>query len=278
LFALFAAGFLVKVPVFPFHAWLRDTYMTAPTPVLLGIAGVMGKAGAYAMLRILLPLFPNPNLWWNWNDVIPVLAVIAIAWGAFMALTQRDLKALVAYSSLSHMGFIVLGIFTFNAQGQEGAVIQMVNHGLIVPALFLLIAWLQQRTGTRDRSAIAGLAPRMPIMAGIFMIVALAALGLPGLNSFVGEFMTLLGAWQLAPWLAITGCLGLILAPIYMLRVFQGAMYGPNVSLDPEVAHPDLRRTEIALILPLLALMFVLGLFPNLIGEAIAAVGQPMPW
>ena len=291
LFFLFAVAFVIKVPVFPFHGWLRDAYLAAPTPMLLLFAGVMGKTGAYAMLRILIPLFHNPTWLWNWNGVMPVLAVIGIIWGALLALAQTDMKALVAYSSLSHMGFIVLGIFSFNAQGQQGAVLQMVNHGLIVPALFLLVAWIQQRTGTRDRSALFGLAPRMPVLAGVFLVVTLAALGLPGLNSFVGEFMVLLGAWGFSPVLTAVACLGLVLAPVYMLRLFQGAMYTPPTGEDlphgheghAEVRAPaatDLRTSELALLAPLVALMFVIGLYPYLITRvmSLATLGIGLPW
>jgi len=196
LFFLFALAFAIKIPLFPFHGWLPDAYGAAPIPMLVTFAGVMGKTGAYAMLRILIPLLPHPTLWWDWNGVVPWLAVAGIVWGALMALAQRDMKLLIAYSSVSHMGFIVLGIFAFNQQGQQGAVLQMVNHGIIMAALFLLIGWIAARTGTYDRSAIKDLAPRMPVLAGVFMVVTLAALGLPMLNSFVGEFMTLLGAWR----------------------------------------------------------------------------------
>jgi NADH-quinone oxidoreductase subunit M len=290
LFFLFAVAFFVKIPVFPFHGWLRDAYLAAPTPMLLLFAGVMGKTGAYSMLRILIPLFHDPTWWWNWNGVVPVLAVLGIIWGALMALAQADVKALVAYSSLSHMGFIVLGIFSFNAQGQQGAVIQMVNHGLIIPALFLLVAWIQDRTGSRDRSALFGLAPRMPVLAGVFLVVTLAALGLPGLNSFVGEFMILLGAWAFSPGLTAVATIGLVLAPIYMLRLFQGAMYARP---GAELAHgheghdehappplPDLRGSQLALLAPLVALMFVIGLDPNLLTRLLTAatLGLALPW
>jgi NADH-quinone oxidoreductase subunit M len=294
LFFLFAVAFVIKVPVFPFHGWLRDAYLAAPTPMLVLFAGVMGKTGAYSMLRILIPLFHDPTLLWNWNWVMPVLAVAGIIWGALMALAQSDLKALVAYSSLSHMGFIVLGIFSFNAQGQQGAVVQMVNHGLIVPALFLIVAWIASRTGTRDRAALFGLAPRMPVLAGVFLVVTLAALGLPGLNSFVGEFMVLLGAWAFSPVLTATACIGLILAPIYMLRLFQGAMYAPASGEDlphghaghqeagPAARRPtaDLRVAELALLAPLVALMFILGLYPNVLTRLmnLATLGIGLPW
>lgn len=280
LFFLFAIAFAVKIPVFPFHSWLPDAYMAAPTPFLLLLAGVMGKTGAYGMLRILLPLNPHPVSWWDWNGVMPVLAVLGIAWGALLALAQRDMKALVAYSSISHMGFIVLGIFAFNAQGQQGALVQMLNHGIIVPALFLIVAAIYARTGSRDRAVLTGLAPAMPVLAGVFLVVTMAALGLPGLNSFVGEFMTLLGAWQFSPWLAVAGCIGLLLAPVYMLRLFQGAMYsearGAPDHPAEAVARRDIARRELALLAPLVALMFVLGLYPYLVVHLMPALGQGM--
>jgi NADH-quinone oxidoreductase subunit M len=236
----------------------------------------MGKTGAYGFLRIVLPLIPHPVYWWDWNAVLPALAVAGIIWGALMALAQTDVKTLVAYSSISHMGFIVLGIFTFNAIGQQGAVVQMVNHGLIVPALFLIVGWLGMRLGSYERARLAGLAGGMPLLAGVFLVVTLAALGLPGLNSFVGEFMILLGAWQLAPVYAVLACVGLILAPVYMLRLFQGAMYGDRPA-GAEDAR-DLAGGELALVAPLVALMFVIGLAPNLLVRAITALGQPQPW
>jgi NADH-quinone oxidoreductase subunit M len=271
LFFVFALAFAIKTPLFPFHAWLPDAYAAAPTPMLITFAGMMGKTGAYGFLRIAIPLFPDPTWLWDWRWVIPVLAVLGIVWGALMAIAQRDMKMVVAYSSVSHMGFIVLGIFSLNVQGQQGAILQMVNHGVIIPALFLIVAWIQDRTGTRDRSAIAGLAPRMPIMAGVFLLVTLAALGLPGLNSFVGEFMTLLGAWQLAPWLAVVGAIGLVLAPVYMLRLFQGAMYA-------EAPYPkrvdDIHAGQLTLLTPLVALMFALGLAPGVLTSLMTSVAQ----
>jgi NADH-quinone oxidoreductase subunit M len=271
LFFVFALAFAIKTPLFPFHSWLPDAYRAAPTPMLITFAGVMGKAGAYGFLRIAIPLFPHPVLWWDWRWVIPVLAVAAITWGALMALAQRDMKMLVAYSSVSHMGFIVLGIFALNVQGQQGAVLQMVNHGLIVPALFLLVAWIADRAGTRDRSTLAGLAPRMPVMAGVSIVVVLAALGLPGLNSFAGEFMTLLGAWQRAPVLAILGAVGLVLAPVYMLRFFQGTFQGEPIDKRP--MH-DIHTGQLVLLSPLVLLMFVLGIYPYLLTQLMSALGQ----
>jgi NADH-quinone oxidoreductase subunit M len=218
-----------------------------------------------------VPLFPQPSDWWDWRWVIPVLAVVAIIWGALMALVQNDMKLLVSYSSISHMGFIVLGIFAFNIQGQQGAVLQMVNHGIIIAALFLIVAWIADLTGTRDRRAVAGLALRMPVMAGVFAVVAFAALGLPGLNSFVGEFMTLLGAWQRAPLLAVFGAIGLVLTPVYILRLFQGVMQG---SPEGPVPRSDIYAGQLTLLAPLIALMFALGLAPGVLTSLMNSLGQ----
>jgi NADH-quinone oxidoreductase subunit M len=271
LFFVFAVAFAIKTPLFPFHGWLPDAYAAAPTPMLVTFAGVMGKAGAYGFLRIAIPLFPQPVDWWDWRWVMPVLAVAAIIWGALMALVQRDMKMLVSYSSISHMGFIVLGIFALNVQGQQGAIIQMVNHGVIIAALFLIVGWIGDVAGTRDRSAMAGLARRMPVMAGVFAVVTFAALGLPGLNSFVGEFMTLLGAWQRAPALAIVAAIGLVLAPVYMLRLFQGVMQG-----EPEgpIPRSDIFAGQLTVLAPLIALMFAIGLYPNVLTGLMTSLGQ----
>jgi NADH-quinone oxidoreductase subunit M len=271
LFFVFALAFAIKTPLFPFHSWLPDAYLAAPTPLLVTFAGVMGKAGAYGFLRIVVPLFPEPVSWWDWRWVIPVLAVAAIVWGALMAIAQRDMKLLVAYSSVSHMGFIVLGIFSYNVQGEQGAVLQMVNHGIIISALFLIVAWIAERAGTRDRSAMAGLAARMPVMAGVFIVVTLAALGLPGLNSFVGEFMTLLGAWQRAPMLAVFGAIGLVLAPVYMLRLFQGTMQGAPAGPEP---RSDIYAGQLLLLAPLVLIMFAIGLYPYVLTNLMTSLGQ----
>src|SRR6267143_1235035 len=232
LFFVFALAFAIKTPLFPFHSWLPDAYMAAPTPMLVLFAGVMGKAGAYGFLRIAVPLFPDPVGWWDWRWVVPALAVAAIIWGA---------------------------------------VLQMVNHGIIIPALFLFVAWIADRTGTRDRSVLAGLAPRMPVLAGVFLIAVLAALGLPGLNSFVGEFMTLLGAWERAPVLAAIGAIGLVLAPVYLLRMFQGAMYGEPAGPRPS---GDIHAGQLALVAPLIILMFAICLYPYALTQLMASVAQ----
>jgi NADH-quinone oxidoreductase subunit M len=273
LFGVFALAFGIKTPLFPLHGWLPDAYAAAPTPMLVTFAGMMGKTGAYGFLRIAIPLFPSPQIdGVDWRWVIPVLAVGGIVWGALMAIAQRDMKRLVAYSSVSHMGFIILGIFALNVQGQQGALLQMVNHGIIVPALFLLVGWIYERTGTWDRSGVMGLAARMPIFAGVMTVVVLAGLGLPGLNSFVGEFMTLLGAWERAPALAIAGAVGLVLAPIYMLRFFQGAMYAEKPYADP---IDDIHAGQLTLLTPLVVLMFALGLAPGVLTALMTSIAQP---
>ena len=272
LFGLFAIAFAIKTPLFPFHSWVPDAYAAAPVPMLITFAGMMGKTGAYGFLRVAIPLFPDPTGLWDWRWVVPVLAVGGILWGALMAIAQKDMKMVVAYSSISHMGFIVLGIFALNVQGQQGAVLQMVNHGIIVPALFLIVAWIQDRTGTRDRSSVFGLAPRTPILAGVFTVVALAALGLPGLNSFVGEFMILLGAWERAPALAIAAAVGLVLTPVYVLRLFQGAMYAEK---PYPTAVDDIHAGQLTLLAPLVALMFALGLAPGVLTALMTSVAQP---
>jgi NADH-quinone oxidoreductase subunit M len=271
LFFVFGLAFAIKTPLFPFHSWLPDAYVAAPTAMLITFAGVMGKAGAYGFLRIAVPLFPHPIGWWDWSWVVAVLAVIAIIWGALMAIAQTDMKLIVSYSSVSHMGFVVLGIFAFNIQGQQGAVVQMVNHGIIIAALFLIVAWIENRVGTRDRMGMAGLALRMPVMAGVFAVVAFAALGLPGLNSFVGEFMTLLGAWQRAPLLAVFGAIGMVLTPVYVLRMFQGVMQGVPAGSVPK---SDIYAGQLAVLAPLVALMFVLGLDPALLTNLMTSIGQ----
>ncbi len=290
LFFVFTLAFVIKAPIAPFHSWLPAAYRAAPIGFLVLLAGVMGKTGVYALLRIVLPLLPNPTYWWNWHYVMPALAIFSILWGALMALAQRDLKLLVAYSSVSHMGFILLGIFSLTEQGAQGAVILMISHGLTIAALFLIVHWIERRVGTRDRSVLRNLAPRIPVLTGVFLVVTFAAAGLPGLSGFVGEFMTLFGAWQQAPWEAAVGALGLVLGPLYLLRAFQGAVYAPP-GQDPPAGHPpsnylaperlpDLSWTEGWVMAPLIAVMFLIGLFPIILTHAMTTLGLVLhfPW
>jgi NADH-quinone oxidoreductase subunit M len=265
LFAGFLVAFAVKVPIFPLHAWLPDAYAAAPLPVILVLAGLVSKLGAYGLIRFNLTLFPgaarDAALW------LASLAVVGILYGAVIALVQTDLKRMVAYASLSHVNFIALGIFSLRPEGIEGAIIQMVNHGVIVAALFLIVAAIESRAGTRDRTQLGGMARSTPVLAALFLVVALAALGLPGLNGFVGEFLIMLGAWALAIPLAVGAGLSVVLAAWYMLRVYQGAMQ----DAPPGTARwPDLRPSEVALLAPLLGLIIAIGVFPKPIPDIVA--------
>ncbi len=220
LFLAFAAAFAVKVGLFPFHSWVPDTYAEAPTPALVLIAGVMAKTGAYGFVRFCLPLFPQASH--QLAGLMEVLAVIGILYFALQALVAQDFKRLLAYVSISHMGVIILGIFALNVQGIEGGILQMINHGIIIAALFLIAGAIEQRTGTRRLADFGGLATRLPVLATVFLIVALAALGLPGLNSFAGEFLAFLGTFQANYAIGTLGTLVVIPAAWYMLRFFQG--------------------------------------------------------
>ncbi|MHB8571809.1 MAG: complex I subunit 4 family protein [Candidatus Dormibacteria bacterium] len=268
LFAAFFLAFAIKIPLIPFQSWLPDTYASTPAPALVLIAGVMGKAGIYGFLRFGLPLFGNPAadvLGWHLDllSVGAVLAAASIVYGALAAIAQRDLKRLVAYSSLGHMGFIALGLFALNRAGIDGTVLQMVNHGVIVAALFIVVEAIERRGGTLDTARFAMLARRAPVLAGLFAVTALATLGLPGLNGFIGEFLLLLGAWQRWPVLAVLGGVGVVLASVYMLRGFQRVMQGERPALAGGPAElSDLGAREWMVLAPLCLAMVGLGLYP----------------
>lgn len=255
LFVLFALAFAIKVPLFPLHTWLPDTYSQAPLAVL-ALATMLVKVGAYGFLRIALPLFPVVGT--AWAGVIGLLALVGILYGGLAAIAQRDLVRLLAYASLSHLGFIVLGAFALNLQGVQGSLLQMVNHGLSAGALFVLASFLLARTGTLDLTALGGLAARWPVLAGFFLLSMLSAAGLPGLNGFVGEVLILLGAYQRYPVYAVLATSGVVLAAIYLFRMFRQVMHGPA----PALAGPDLRGREVLALLPLAVLILWIGLFP----------------
>ncbi len=285
LFLAFAAAFAIKCGVFPFHSWVPDAYASAPAPVAVLLAGVMAKTGAYGFIRFNLMLFPAASR--TLMPLMSILAVIGILYFALQALVATDLKRLLGYVSISHMSIIVLGIFALNTQGIEGGILQMVNHGIIIAALFLIAAYIEARTGTRRLADFGGLATRLPWLATVFLIVALAALGLPGLNSFAGEFLAFLGAFGSNYVFGVLGTLVVVPAAWYMLRFFQGAMEGPpremapigdgGESLVPEPARwrngstpndhsrplRDLTWAEFSVLLPLLALIFALGIVPG---------------
>jgi NADH-quinone oxidoreductase subunit M len=265
IFGSFALAFAVKCPLFPLHTWLPDAHTEAPTAGSVILAGVMLKLGTYGFIRFGLYLFPTAA-----HDLAPVfftLGVIGIIYGAAVATMQRDLKRLVAYSSIAHLGFIVLGIFALNTQGLQGAVLQMVNHGISTGALFILVGWIYERRHTREISALGGLQTVAPAMAAVFTVVMLSSVGLPGLNGFVGEFLILLGAFASARWWAVVGVSGVILAALYLLWAYQRVFHGP-VS-EPNATMRDLKPAELLGIAPLLGLIVALGVYPKPVLERI---------
>ncbi len=260
LFLAFFAAFAIKVPIFPFHTWLPDAHTEAPTAGSVILAGVLLKMGTYAILRIALPMFPDMAQ----QAALPiiVLALIGIVYGALVSMVQPDVKKLVAYSSVSHLGFVVLGIFVFNQQGLHGASIQMVNHGLSTGALFLLVGMIYERRHTRMISEFGGIAKQMPIFFLLFLIVLLSSIGLPLLNGFVGEFLVLIGAYQSNLWYAIVGASGIIWGAVYMLWMFQRLMFGP-LDKQENKELKDLDKREIAILVPIILVMFWIGIYSN---------------
>jgi NADH-quinone oxidoreductase subunit M len=262
-FLAFALAFAIKVPIFPFHTWLPDAHVQAPTAGSIILAGILLKMGTYGYLRFAVPIFPEAAA--QYGPWIGGLAVIGILYGALVALVQKDVKSLVAYSSVAHLGYVMLGLVAMNEQGVSGAVLQMVNHGLSTGALFLMVGLLYERRHTRMLDDFGGLWKSVPVYCGLFLVVIMSSAGLPGLNGFVGEFTILLGAYAHTPTYAIIGALGVILAAWYLLTAFRKIAQGPLTNPDNDSAHlSDLRPNEIAMILPLVALFFLIGLFPNL--------------
>ncbi len=273
LFWGFAIAFAIKVPLFPFHTWLPDAHTEAPTAGSIILAGVLLKMGTYGFVRFCLPLFPEASH--RYSEVIAVLAVVGIVYGALVAAVQPDLKRLVAYSSVAHLGFVMLGIFAFNSQGVDGAVLQMVNHGLSTGALFLLVGILYDRRHTRLISDFGGIARTMPVYFVVFLIVMLSSIGLPGLNGFVGEFLILLGAFKVSPILGGIATTGVILAAVYMLWMFRRVFYGEIEKPENKVI-PDLKPVELCALVPIVLVCFWIGLyatpFLNHIGSGTAPI------
>jgi len=277
LFLAFGLAFAIKVPMFPLHTWLPDAHVEAPTAGSVILAGVLLKMGAYGFLRFNLPLFPQATV--QFAPWIAVLAVIGILYGAAVSYAQKDMKKLVAYSSVSHLGFVVLGIFALTEQSLAGGVLQMVNHGLSTGALFLMVGMLYERRHTREMSAFGGVWKVVPVLGALMLIVTLSSAGLPGLNGFVGEFTILLGSFGSAvlgsPWFAGIGTLGVILAAIYLLVMFEKVFLGP-VKVDANLTLKDMSAREIITILPLLVLIFWIGLYPqpflNLINPSVQSL------
>ena len=272
LFLAFALAFAIKVPLVPFHSWLPDAYSSGTTPFLVFFAGIVSKLGAFGLIRYNLTLFPEASH--TFQPLMLGLAIASILYGALAALAQTDIKRVVGFASISHLGFVVLGIFALNVDGLNGAIIQMVNHGIVIAALFICVGVVESRFATRTLSQLGGLARPMPVLAGLFLVVTLAGLGMPLLNSFVGEFLILLGAFQASPVWAVLASLGVILACWYMLRLYQGLTQGelrlPGTEAVPDQLQAVSRRlgrldvgpVEVVALAPLVALMLVIGVYP----------------
>ncbi|MBI5666690.1 MAG: NADH-quinone oxidoreductase subunit M [Chloroflexi bacterium] len=275
LFLGFLIAFAIKVPLWPLHSWLPDAHVQAPTAGSVILAGVMLKLGTYGIVRFCLPMFPEASV--AWAPIIAVLAVIGIIYGAWVSYAQTDVKKLVAYSSVSHLGFVVLGIFALNPQGLQGAILQMVNHGISTGGLFLLVGMLYERRHTKAMEAYGGIWKVMPIFGGLSLVIALSSMGLPGLNGFVGEFTILLGTFG-SPYLgfffALFATLGVILAAVYILYMFQKVFMG-EVDKEENRNLPQLHWQEVTVLVAVVIVIFWIGLQPGLFfGTMDASVNQ----
>ena len=260
LFAAFALAFAIKVPMFPFHTWLPDAHTEAPTAGSVILAGVLLKMGTYGFIRFCIPLFPEAAQ--QFAGIICVLALIGIVYGALVTILQPDMKRLIAYSSVSHLGFVMLGLFAFNMEGMQGGTLQMINHGLSTGALFFLIGVIYDRRHTRLIAEYGGLAKVMPKYATIFLIVALSSIGLPGLNGFVGEFMILTGAFKANAAYGVIGATGVILAAVYLLWMYQRVFFG-EVTNEKNKGLNDLTHSEMAILCSLLLFIVWIGVHPS---------------
>ncbi len=260
LFGAFALAFAIKVPLFPFHTWLPDAHVQAPTAGSVILAGVLLKMGTYGFIRFCLPLFPDATV--TYMPYICVLSVIAIIYGALVSMVQRDIKSLVAFSSVSHMGFVMLGLFALNMQGMQGAILQMINHGVSTGALFLLVGMIYERRHTRMIEDFGGIAKPMPVYATFFMIVMLSSIGLPLTNGFVGEFLILLGVFAANHWYATFAASGVILGACYMLWMYQRVIFGKITNPENENLTDISIRERITLV-PLIVLIFWIGIYPS---------------
>jgi len=262
LFAAFAFAFAIKIPLFPFHTWLPDAHVEAPTGGSVILAGVLLKMGLYGLIRIGMPIFPNAVV--EFAPAFLILGVIGIVFGALVAWVQTDIKKLVAYSSVSHLGFCVIGFAALNTQGVQGSILQMINHGISTAALFLLVGVLYDRKHTREIVAYGGLAQKVPVFAVVFLIFTLSSIGLPVTNGFVGEYLILLGTFGSSPYIAAIAATGVVLGAIYMLSLYRRTMFG---ELDEEKNGDleDLVLREKLVFAPLLILVFVIGVYPKII-------------
>jgi NADH-quinone oxidoreductase subunit M len=261
LFGAFALAFAIKVPMFPFHTWLPDAHTEAPTAGSVILAGVLLKMGTYGFIRFAIPLFPQAAF--QLMPLVSVLALIGIIYGALVSMMQPDLKRLVAFSSVSHLGYVMLGMFALNTQGVQGSIYQMLNHGISTGSLFLIVGMIYERRHTRMIADFGGLSKVMPIYATFFMIVSLSSIGLPGTNGFVGEFLILLGAFQSNIVYGVLAATGVILGAAYMLWMFQRVMFGKITRPENEKLK-DLNAREITILVPMVILIFLMGIYPKL--------------
>jgi NADH-quinone oxidoreductase subunit M len=263
IFLFFAAAFLVKMPAFPLHGWMPDAYRSAPTPVVVLLSGVLSKVGAYGFLRIVLPLFPDASV--HFQELLLLVALASILYGSVMAFSQSSATLVVGYSSVAQLGFITLGIFAFREEAVQGAVLQMVNHGLVVAPLFFIVALLAARAGgSDDLRQMGGTAFRAPVLAALFLIVALATLAMPGSSNFVGEFLILTGIFKEKIAFAVLAGVGVVLAAVYMIRLYQRSMHNP---VEETVSSRDLDGPDAVVLVPLTAVIVALALYPQLILE-----------
>jgi NADH-quinone oxidoreductase subunit M len=254
----FLAAFLVKLPVVPFHSWLPDAHSEAPTAGSVILAGLLLKTGAYGLLRFVIPLFPTATV--EFAPWAMLLGVVGIIYGAILAFSQTDLKRLVAYTSVSHMGFVILGVFAFNEWALQGVVMQMITHGLSTGALFIIAGFLYERLHTRDIRQMGGFWSTAPKMGIICLIFVMASLGLPGLGNFIAEFLTLVGSWQANNWLTVFATIGLVMATIYSLRIMQKIFFEANHMEQPLA---DMNAREMLIAIPMVAMILWLGFYPQ---------------
>lgn len=260
LFLAFFASFAVKMPMWPVHTWLPDAHVEAPTAGSVILAGVLLKMGGYGFLRFSLPMFPDASIFFA--PYIMGLSIIAIIYTSLIALVQDDMKKLIAYSSVAHMGFVTMGIFSGTVAGVQGAMFQMLSHGIISAALFLCVGVVYDRCHTREIKAYGGIVGNMPRYAVVFMILMLGSVGLPGTSGFVGEFLALLGAFQYSTWVAALAGLGVVLGAAYMLRLYREVVFGPRVNADA-IGMPDLSPREFAMFIPFLIMTIAFGVMPG---------------
>jgi NADH-quinone oxidoreductase subunit M len=260
LFLAFALAFAIKVPLFPFHTWLPDAHVEAPTAGSIILAGVLLKMGTYGFLRFCLPLFPDATI--QLMPVISILALVGIIYGALVAMVQKDVKSLVAYSSVAHLGFVMLGMFALTVTGLTGSILQMVNHGITTGALFLLVGMIYERRHTRLIDEFGGVAHVMPVFTAMFLIITLASIGLPGTNGFVGEFLILLGTFRANVTYAVIGTFGIVLAAVYMLWMVQRVFYG-EITKEENRQLRDINWRERLITIPLIVMVFWIGIYPQ---------------